>query len=238
MKYIAALLALLVVFTACDEKKPEPAPTDSTQAQPQAQNTAPTVEEWIDHRFDAKSGIVKLKIQHPSRPGSDTMGVDNHQVTWFTRYFDDFGSRTAEYEYSDSARTDLIRTSIQNLGIGYVYLKDDTAAVMMNWSTDALLPNFNRLTDYMRTLFNVTEIEGREVAGKQCTGYSLQRNGAHSKIWTWKGIMLYAEAGAIPENKIKPMIAEATSVQIDIPVPPEQFQLPPGIKVVELGSRP
>jgi hypothetical protein len=224
------------MLAACDERKPVPAQTDTTQTQ--LQSSTPTVEEWIDHRFDVKSGIVKLTIRHPSRPGSDTMGVDNHQVTWFTRYFDDYGARTAEYEYSDSARTKLIRTSIQNLGIGYVYIEGDTAAIMMNWSLDALLPNFNRLTDYMRTMFNLSEIEGREVVGKQCTGYSLQRNGAHSKIWTWKGIMLYAEAGAIPEKNIKPMIAEATSLQTDVPIPPEQFQIPPGMKVIDLtGNR-
>jgi hypothetical protein len=171
MKSIPALLLLLALLAACDERKPEPIPEKSDTTQTQPQSSAPTVEEWIDHRFDVKSGIVKLTIRHPSRPGSDTMGVDNHQVTWFTRYFDDYGARTAEYEYSDSARTKLIRTSIQNLGIGYVYIEGDTAAIMMNWSLDALLPNFNRLTDYMRTMFNLSEVEGREVVGKQCTGY-------------------------------------------------------------------
>jgi hypothetical protein len=236
MKYFAALLASLVVLTACDEKKPEPAPADSAQTQPQVQNTPPTVEEWIENRFDVKSGIVKLTVRHPLNNGSDTMGTDSHEVAWFTRYFDDFGARTAEYEYTDSARTDLRRTTIQNLGTSYLYIEGDTAAMQFNWPPVALLPNFNRLTDQMRTLFNISEIEGREVVGKQTMGYSLLRNGAQSKIWAWKGIMLYAEVGSVPEQNIRPMIAEATSLQTDVPVSPEVFQLPAGMKVVDFNQ--
>jgi hypothetical protein len=232
MKIIAAAALALVALAACEEKT-EPAHVDSVQTQLQSRKVMPAPEEWVVERYGVKSGVIEVRVTQELLSDQDTTGSGRNRVAWYTRYFDDFGARTAEYEYSDSARTRLVRTTIDEEGVMQLYMEGDSVIHRMGWPR-FMLPNFNRLTDEMRTSYNIDEIEGRPVLGRECTGYSLLKDGAHSKLWVWKGILLYGEAGAMPERDIQPMIVEATSFQPDIVVPPEKFQLPPDVPVVDI----
>jgi hypothetical protein len=236
MKAITAVVVALALFAGCgDNRRIEPPSEDSVATPPQSQTVTvtPAPKEWVAERYGVKSGVVELTSIEELLPGQDTTGTGGtgHRIAWYTRYFDDFGARTAEYQYSDSARTTLVRTSIDDNGIALLYMQGDTVARRIGWPR-FMLPNFNRLTDEMRTSYNITQIDGRTVLGKECTGYALLKNDTKSTIWTWQGIFLYGEVGV--DRSTKPTILQATSLQTDVPVPPEKFQLPAGVPVIDM----
>ena len=178
-----------------------------------------TFREWLVDRYGVESGVVDLSFNL----GKATV----RQI----RYFTDHGSREAIYTYYDSDTA----ASVGILEDGHltVYEVGDTNAVRVPWTPGlpTALPNFSNLTDRMRRAYEIESIEPRTVLGRECTGYSLVRGPAVSKVWVWEGIMLAGESTATGAVDAETITFSATRVDTETPVPAEKFRLPQGMPV-------
>ena len=96
------------------------------------------------------------------------------------------------------------------------------------------LPNFSRLSDEMRTMYNIREIDPGTYLGKECSGYHLTMGTSDASIWVWKGIPLHAVVTDNQNPAFGTTTLHAVSLNADADVPNERFQVPEGMKVEDL----
>ena len=56
--------------------------------------------------------------------------------------------------------------------------------------------------------------------------------GMDIKAWTWSNVPLYLEMGI---GKGKPIVMEATSIQTDVEIPADKFEVPEDIMMEEIS---
>ncbi len=63
--------------------------------------------------------------------------------------------------------------------------------------------------------------------GKTCNVYDTE----YGQIYYWEGIPLKETVANYPAGKTYDYVKEATDIQLDVQVPPERFEFPPGVKL-------
>jgi hypothetical protein len=84
-----------------------------------------------------------------------------------------------------------------------------------------------REPEKIRSIFQVKRLEPKRIIGREAQGYSFNYEGPHT-VWVWNDIPLYAEDHL--EGRPTSMI-EAKSLEVDVPIPPEKFQVPATVKL-------
>ena len=139
------------------------------------------------------------------------------------------GYKMAEYIIEKKGRKIKKNTGIITIGpfTTTIDFLDKQAVEMEN---PLLLFTADSNRDWQKTGENILiktgfEKQGKEtIIGKEC---NLWVNGK-DKLWVWKGLVLKIESRSGTET--------ATSVQIDVPVPAEKFQVPSDIELESVNS--
>ncbi len=171
--------------------------------------------------YDVKSGIIEVK--------TNSLGGGRDLV-----YFDDYGRREARYSIVSGvvAGQKLETVNVEIRTPEKIYRWD--AKKKTGFITPGMVPARQDEAPpdaRMRAQYHYQELPARTIAGKPCTGRSMEMmKGMVVKSWTWKGIALRIESGfgAIP------VTMEAVKVEADVPVPPEKFQVPADVVLKKL----
>lgn len=92
------------------------------------------------------------------------------------------------------------------------------------------LPNPRTMAEEMKQKYDYHEVGTKQILGKEANGFSLTIGGMKMTEWEWKGIPLRLETDM---GTGKPVIAEVTNLEVDVPVPAEKFQVPQNVKITE-----
>lgn len=208
MKKLFIFLLIAMCAVSCKNKTTD----KSKPADVKDETSAVAVK--VKDKYSVKSGIVEYK--------SNVMGFDAKQ----TLYFEDNGATEATV-----TDMDVMGTKVQTVTVtkeGYVYNFDPAnktgskTPVMSSASV-----NFEDLSDQVVKDWNLKK-EGKEtLLGKECEKYSMDNQSMSMKgyYWVWKGITLKMDADM---STVK-MLMEATSIQENVNIPAEKFEIPADI---------
>ena len=171
--------------------------------------------------YDVKSGIIEVKTSSIAG-GKDVV------------YFDDHGRREARYSTTSGViagqKVETVNVEIRTPEKTYRWdAKKKTGFItpgMVPARQDQAPPDARTRAEY-----HYKELPDRTIAGKPCTGRSMEMmKGMVVKSWTWKGIALRIESGI----GTIPVTMEAVKIEVDVPVPPEKFQVPGDVVLKKL----
>ncbi len=177
-------------------------------------------------RFDHPAGIIEMK----SLSGPKIEAV---------LYFEDYGARmSTQTDIVDSMNgKPLTITNVSILSDGVSVLFDPVKKVGRRSTqpegTVNYFPRFETLSDSARAALKCQTLGKKTIAGKECTGYSIERNGIILKVWTWDGIPLRSESIYAPNQSL---LLEATNVKVDVAVPPDKFTIPDDIQITDVPA--
>ena len=173
-----------------------------------------------DARYPFKSAIIKKNIPEKTYP--DII------------YIDDYGAKEAietTEEYVSGKIIQILQIRIPGGGVAiHVNLVDKTASLMSSEAMDGItFMNAEDLKDYK-------EVGEEMVADKPCKIYrrnpsELDPSGPDEEdsLWIWNGILMQQliSFGEICTG------SRIESLQENVPIPPEKFEIPKGIKIKE-----
>jgi hypothetical protein len=207
----ASLLILCTLALLSCGRKPEQSDDRKT---PSGSSEAPYDS---TRKYGVKSGIVRYT-------SSFMHGTS-------TYYFDDYGAKEAMYSEADSADTLPSFVSIIVDTTGWIYdSRADTGLQQKVHHTGRLfigsiVPVWHE-PERMWSTFEVQRLEPKQILGKEAQGYSFNYEGPQ-KVWVWNDIPLYME-----DLRAKPpAVVEAKSLELDVPIPPEKFEVPATVKL-------
>lgn len=187
---------------------------------------SPAAPKSAERRFEYKSGLVTMKGQ--GSPAMDALF-----------YFDDYGATlSTQTDIKDSLNgKPLTITNVSILRDNVSVLFDPVKKVGRR-STDPeatmnYFPRFERLTEAQKSALGYRMLGKKTIAGKECTGHSIVRNSITLSVWTWEGIPLRTESTYAPGQSL---VLEATSVDLNVVIPPDKFIVPPDIKVSDMPA--
>lgn len=212
------LLALLAMFVfACnsdDSKNSENTEENSGNTETTEQESSSTGEK----KYEIEEGFVKYKMS--------MMGMD----TEVNLYFKDYGRMEATVTKAEMMGQKMTTNTLQKGGYIYSYtdLTDKGAKVKLDGegSEGGETPKMDVAAI---KAMGGTEIASEEFAGKKCTVFELEKDGAKSKFWIWKNILLKMTA----EQQGMVVTMEATEVQESPSFPDGTFELPSNIEFTE-----
>lgn len=172
-------------------------------------------------KYPFKSGIIKY--------ANDAMGMKST----LTVYFDDYGDK--ECAVSEIAMNEQKMTMRSLVVDNYLY---QLAMEQGSGSKVKVDDNFQTyLFDTHEFEKRMKEVKGKklgteEVQGKPCQIYSMEENGAVSKIWVWKNVVLKMTAmqDAMEMSMIAVDIKETGNLPKGI------FEIPKGFKIEEIKA--
>lgn len=173
-----------------------------------------------DAHYPFKSAIIKKNIPEKTYP--DII------------YIDDYGAKEAietTEEYVSGKIIQILQIRIPGGGVAiHVNLVDKTASLMSSEAMDGItFMNAEDLKDYK-------EVGEEMVADKPCKIYrrnpsELDPSGPDEEdsLWIWNGILMqqFTSFGEIRTGRW------IESFQENVPIPPEKFEIPKGIKIKE-----
>lgn len=170
-------------------------------------------------KYAVKSAIIKYK--------SLVMGFDAQQIT----YFDNYGEKEANE--SIMKVMGFSTTTLTIYGDNCVYTVDlkKRTATKSSMDDKPYGIDYERLTEQMQRDWKIKNEGTETVLGKNCIKYSytnenLSMNGF---AWVWKGISLKSEFNI---GGVKTFM-EAESVEENVSVPSEKFEIPGDVSIEE-----
>ena len=226
MKQLLPLCAFALLCAACggaSDRNPDDAThasSDTSSKKDTAAAPAPVVKDG--KRYGHKSGIITMK----------SSGIITATTTF---YFDDYGEKMAAYNEIEH-EAEGKKTTFRNVnlldGESSILYDEANKLGMKMPDRDGMIyyfPDFDEMSQAGRDSIGYQKLESRTILGKECAGHALKRNQFPIRVWMWEGIPLRTELHGTAE----PLVWEATSVEVDVPVAAEKFVLPAGIKMTE-----
>jgi hypothetical protein len=215
MKKSLFLLAIVmfVAMQACDFKssKPEVSEYEFVSEVSDAPDYA---------KFGFKSGVVEMDAV--------TMGIKQHIVM----YFDDWGRKVvSEIHMNFMGQKTHVVSYVKD---GWAFEVDMIQKTGTKRQLDTLAYdqiNYMKMTDEVMAQYNITYIGDVELLGRQCKEYEifLEKENMKAKTAVWNGIAIRSEATMMGITaKIN-----VTSIQENVVIPDEKFQIPEDIKFVD-----
>lgn len=169
--------------------------------------------------YEIKSGLVET-----------TSSVFGTVTT--VEYFDDYGMKTAKYTTSTTMGETSHKLEI-HLPDGSIYDIDLDAktGTLLRIPPEQAQAMASMMAPALTKDAKITSLPAKEFLGKKCDGQRVEVMGTRSDIWTWKGIELYSELGAMQP----PIVTRATKVSEEA-VPAAKFEVPAGVKIQNLGN--
>jgi hypothetical protein len=165
-------------------------------------------------KYAIKSGIVEYK--------SDMMGFPATQ----TLYFDNYGATESTVTVMDVMGIKTQTVTITKDGSVYNFDPTNKTGSKTPVMSSANV-NFEDLSDQVVKDWNLKK-EGKEtLLGKECQKYSMDNQSMSMKgyYWVWKGIALKMDV----DMSTAKMLMEATSIQENVNIPAEKFEIPADI---------
>lgn len=221
MKNLLFLSIMGILFFACN---------DSNTSDKGSNSKADKIENQTGTK-DTKTSSSSQKTPYPFKAGivkyeSDAMGMKTNM----TLYFKDYGKvecSVSKVEMGGHSMT--MRNLIRD---GYLYAITDAkksgtkTKVDDSYSTYIIDPDlFEKRLGEM----NGKKLGTEEVLGRTCQIYSMVENGAESKIWLWKNMMLKMSAN---QNGLS-MTMEAKSIKETGQFPKGVFNVPSTYTITE-----
>ena len=206
------------------------------------------------HRFEVKSGIVQM---------TNSMFQKMEQTLYFDDYGakQAISSSMDMTLLGKAIHTENVDIDADGYRIHYEPLKKTGtrqklapgAVPSLGGGTPPI--DVRNLTEEMKKQMKVETLPPKTIDGKEASGIYAETMGIKTRVWSWKGIALYTETDmsgmnlggmlgtkAPPKNHIKlppptksaPIVIEAKSVQVDVPVPESRFTVPPDVKITEM----
>jgi hypothetical protein len=235
MKRGLFVLAVSVLAGACSKAPPAPAGSNSSSAaEPAASSaasdlamSAPPASSGVSaHRYQIKSGIVQM-----TSSATDQMLL--------TLYFDDYGAKRATVTTTQGRTSRSEAVAIEANGYHTEYDAVKKTGIRRKAERGApgdpapgMLPiDVENMSESTKKQLNVHELPPKTIDGKTAAGYEMRTAGLYVRAWVWKGLPLYSEAlvGATP------IVVATKSVQADVAVAADKFEVPRDVKIVDVG---
>jgi uncharacterized lipoprotein YehR (DUF1307 family) len=217
--FIYSIVFILFVF-GCG-KKEEGKPTTEGSSQTTTQKPAGAI-------YESKSGIIEYEVKFIG---------DQKQIL----YFDDYGKKevkitTTEIEMM-GIKSKLEEVEINADGYFTKYDVEKKTGTKMKspgslGSAQGFPGDLDNITKELMEQYKLKDLGKKEIAGKECKGFGMDIMGMGSEVWVWKNIPLYTKVYLTKDSE--PMEIKAIKVEIDVPVPPEKFQVPADVKLTEM----
>ena len=212
---IAAMLLLAAVgCTQAGQKVPSSVQSES------AQDKVPE-----GARYGVKSAIIKK-----TSPFIMFMGA----VREITVYIDDYGAKEAVEVNMDAEQMPQHTLAIREAGGKTIVidLDEKTASrIQENEPRD-----YRHLTPEEIKRFKITEVGTETVAGKPCKVFRMDLSEEGYDLiatrYVWEGIVLAQEFSSEMMLGLNTG-EEVQSIELNVPIPPEKFEIPKGIKIKE-----
>lgn len=225
MKHLSATLLLLcLTIAACGKKADEPKNAgDTAKLKESAAGTTATTTGSGTGDMKVKSGLVEMDME--------AMG----QTMKMVMYWDDNGTRKAGEMNAEVMGKKMNMKMIEKNGIQYSYdaaQKKGTTIPAKGGLMGNRTPDFTKMTDAEKKAINLQEIEGKELLGKKCNGYSFTKDGVSAKVWMWENIplLLESDAGGMTVKMT------ATKLETDITIPAEKFEVPSDVTFTDANT--
>jgi hypothetical protein len=174
-------------------------------------------------RYNLKSGIITFEA---------TMLMMDQEVVM---YFDDYGlKQRSEINIS------LMGKSMKNITLtdtAYVYSWDPESQKGNRIPVNTESPDnidFTKLTEKVRTMYNIRDEGSEKVLGRNCKVYSIdfKKAGVSGKYYVWNGIALKTDVLAMGNN----VKMTAIKIEENVAVPAEKFRVPSTVNFRVLNS--
>lgn len=172
--------------------------------------------------YTVRSGIVTME--------TDMMGQPVVQEI----YFDDYGVRKATVSEFGGRKMRMITVDGSNVMVDDAEKTAVKMPMMPMMGGQGETVNFSNLDEKTMRKFKVKELGKEEVAGKECTKYSITTfmmgQAQKQTVWVYNGITLKSSA----KTGFGEMVQTATKVLEDVEIPDSMFELPEGVEVKEM----
>jgi len=182
-------------------------------------------------RYGVKSAIIKK-----TSPFIMVMGA----VREITVYIDDYGAKEAVEVNMDAEQMQQHTLAIREAGGKTIVIDLDgktAGRIQDNEPRD-----YRHLTPEEIKRFKITEVGTETVAGKPCKVFrmDLSEGGEEgydliATRYVWEGIVLAQELSSEMMHGLN-SAEEVQSIEINVPIPPEKFEIPKGIKIKESSN--
>jgi hypothetical protein len=160
--------------------------------------------------------------------------IDGEQVM----YVDDHGRLTATYttvEMTMFGQTTRMRSvELYRDGWQYAIDLDERTGTKTRRATPMSVsrtPDVAKLTAEMKERYKLRELGTRQFLGRTCEGYEMEAMGMKVATWSWNNIPMYSETDM---GGAEPLVLRVTSLETDVAVPAEKFEIPSDIVITEV----
>jgi hypothetical protein len=209
------VLSLLFSFEAIAQKKDK-------KTKPAMTTTTTKSKTYVN-----KSGKVVYKV--------DFMG-DQTQ----TLYWDDYGAKEARYTVvameilGQKSKSESVEINID----GYKYnfdLEKKTGTKSKSYGSiggaKGMPSDISKMAQKEIEKMKIVDLGTKEVLGKTCKGLQMEPMGMKMEAWTWNNLLMESKTWLSKDGA--PMTMNASSLELDISVPPEIFKVPEDIKITD-----
>ena len=173
---------------------------------------------YAQNKYKVEKGFIEYKM--------DMMGMTMNSQT----YFKDYGAVSAQ---TVSMFGNENRTLVKD---DYVYSLDmnSKTGVKMPYSQGEGMSDFDydNIPQDIKEKYNIVEEGNESVAGKDCKIFSMESEGAKSRMWIWKNIPLKM----VVEKEGVQMTMVATTVNTNPDFPAGIFEVPADFTISEGGE--
>lgn len=216
MKNLFLLAILAVFFVACNSENSSEnkESTDATKTE-ESSSTASTG----DKKYEIKEGFVKYKMS--------MMGME----TVTELYFKDHGQVEATITNAEMMGQKMVTKSLQKDGYMYGYsdLTDKGTKIKIDGEGAAASGETPKMDVAAIKAMGGKEIGNEDFLGKSCIVFEMEKDGAKSKFWIWKNLLLKMSAS----QQGMEVVMEATEVSESPSFPEGVFELPDNIEFTE-----
>jgi hypothetical protein len=224
-KYFILSFALLFLFScnqfSSSENNSNNNKENHTVKKSEKKETVETTSNSLDVKYPFKSGIIKY--------ANDAMGMKST----LTVYFDNYGAKECAVSEIDMNGQKMTMRSL--VVDNYLY---QLAMDQGSGSKVKVDDNFKTyLFDTEEFEKRMAEVKGKklgteDVLGKPCQIYSMEENGAVSKIWVWKNVVLKMTA----QQDAMEMSMLAVDIKETGDLPKGIFEIPAGFNIEEIKA--
>lgn len=212
--FVVAMAFIAFILVSCGGK--ESKTNDSVESTKTVEQIKPGDPDKI---FGIEKGMIEYKIVTMGMPSTITMYWDNFGKKSFTKNtMEMMGVKTTSLMLNDGE---------------FVYTWDATTkegTKVKVVKSDNL--NYNNMTKDVMDKYHISKEASQEIKGKMCDVYKMEVEGAKSKTWVWKGIVIKSETTSMNIT----ITTEMTKMEEDASAPEGSFEVPAGIKFKEVSA--
>ena len=188
----------------------------------------------------AATPAAAAKKTYETKSGKAVYDVDLIGKQTQTLYWDDYGAKEARVTLVEmevlgqKSRSESVEINADGYIIKYD-IEKKTGTKTKSYSPLGAAKGFpsdvSKMAQKDIEKMNIVDLGTKEILGKKCKGIQMEPMKMKMEAWVWGSLLMESKTWLSKDGA--PMTINVSSLELDVPIPPETFKVPDGIQIEE-----